>query len=371
MARLDSILFLYKSGRALRLAEGGPREFFYGFTEMAANGLDAQLAEEADFPLPAARGGLESLATRLLDPLAGLNGACLLRFSTRTALARLNEAAAVVATTNAQGLALGALKVLGRLTAPVLFLPMGVWPEGGNVLRSFLVKTWLRRLALAPIGRPEARRLAERLGSAGDVAYLPFGADARFWTPGDQPQAGEPYALAIGNDRHRDWQTLAQAWRPEFGLLKLVTRLPVPVSTGRIEVIEGDWNGRTLSDEAVRDLFRNARFVLLPLRETLQPSGQSACLQAMACGKAVILSAISGLWDERLLIDGETCLLVPPGAPEALAAAIEGLLADDETARRLGAAARRIVQDQFTVERMGTELAARLMVLAARARLHA
>lgn len=358
------VLFLFKSARRARLGAAGPREFFYGFTEMESRNLEAEIAEEKDFSSPSLSGFAEQLATYLLDPLASLNAATLSHFASKDALRRLNNASAIVATTNAQGLALGALKTLGLIVPPVLFLPMGVWPLRTGFLRRAWLARWLKPLSLAPISRSEATWLKRQLGTGADIGYLPFGTDTRFWTPSPSEVEGG-YAFSIGNDPNRDWANLAAAWHADLPPLKLVTRRTVPPSSGRIEVIEGDWNRRQISDQGIRQYFREALFVVLPIQETIQPSGQSACLQAMACGKAVILSRIAGLWDDELLKDGETCLLVPPGDPAALAAAARRLAEDRSLRQRLGSAARELVAQRFTIERMGEALAARLHLLMA------
>ncbi|MBF0166134.1 MAG: glycosyltransferase [Alphaproteobacteria bacterium] len=358
-----SVLFLFKSGRKARQAEGGPREFFYGFTQMADHGIHAEMLEEEDLPIPAwLCGPVERLSTRLLDSLAALNAQTLARFSSAIALDRLNHAGAIVATTNAQGLVLGALRKFGLLKTPVLFLPMGVWPFETSYWRQCRLKAWLESLALAPIGKPEAAWLKQRLPPSCDLAYLPFGIDTDFWSPEITPVT-EDFVLSIGNDPQRDWPTLAKAWQPGLPPLKIVTRRTVPPSSGQIELMRGDWNSRPLSDSQIRQLYRQARFVVLPIKRTIQPSGQSACLQAMACAKAVILTDSGGLWDDELLIDGQTCLLVPPDDPEALAHAALRLAEDPALAERLGQTALQIVRSRFSIERMGHELSKRIIAL--------
>jgi glycosyltransferase involved in cell wall biosynthesis len=73
------------------------------------------------------------------------------------------------------------------------------------------------------------------------------------------------------------------------------------------------------------------------------------CAEAMAHGRPVVASAAGGLLD--LVVHEETGLLVPPGDVGALRAALQRLLADGELRRRLGAAARRRVQAEFSWER--------------------
>lgn len=74
-------------------------------------------------------------------------------------------------------------------------------------------------------------------------------------------------------------------------------------------------------------------------------------LEAMACGKAVVSTAVSGALD--VVEDGTNGLLVPPRAPTALAGAISGLLADAGLRARLGAAARHTVVEAFSWSAVG------------------
>lgn len=73
--------------------------------------------------------------------------------------------------------------------------------------------------------------------------------------------------------------------------------------------------------------------------------------EAMASGLPVIASDMGGITE---VIDhpGETGVLVPPGDVRALSAAATRLLKDSETRGRMGRAARRRVEAEYTIERM-------------------
>ena len=80
--------------------------------------------------------------------------------------------------------------------------------------------------------------------------------------------------------------------------------------------------------------------------------------EGMAAGRAVIASAAGGPLE--MIADGRTGLLVPPGDPGALAAAMEKFLSDPELRREMGIAAREYAVESFDPLRAAATLAAGL-----------
>jgi phosphatidylinositol alpha-1,6-mannosyltransferase len=117
-------------------------------------------------------------------------------------------------------------------------------------------------------------------------------------------------------------------------------------------------------DEAIAPLLTMADLFVMPAREE-RPDVEGfglVFLEANACGTAVIGSTSGGIADA--VQDGETGLLVPPAAPEALATAAIRLLTDTPLRLRLGAAGRARVLRDFTWERMAVQLSASMSQLA-------
>jgi glycosyltransferase involved in cell wall biosynthesis len=73
-------------------------------------------------------------------------------------------------------------------------------------------------------------------------------------------------------------------------------------------------------------------------------------LEAMAQERPVVATAVGGT--PEVVVDGVTGLLVEPGDPRALAGALEMVLADSARAAAMGAAARRRVEERFSLEAM-------------------
>ena len=90
-------------------------------------------------------------------------------------------------------------------------------------------------------------------------------------------------------------------------------------------------------------------------------------LEAMACGMPVVATAVGGMQDT--VIDGVTGRLVPPHDPQALAAALSGLLADDDQRAAYGRAARARVESHYTWTSVTQRIADRYAEVVAAARL--
>ncbi|MCW8914482.1 MAG: glycosyltransferase family 4 protein [Magnetovibrio sp.] len=183
------------------------------------------------------------------------------------------------------------------------------------------------------------------------TSYYPFGVDAGFWHPAKTSiQTGG--ILSIGSDINRDFNTLMQSNVDDP--IRIITRLNIeaPTEKSNIEIVRGNLNQSPITDTSLRELYQNAELVVVPLQDVWQPTGCSVTLQAMACGKPVIVSDIKGLWDRDILKSGTNCLLVPPGNSNALGDAIHLLKRDEELRTRMGIEARKTVEKHFSISRM-------------------
>ena len=77
-------------------------------------------------------------------------------------------------------------------------------------------------------------------------------------------------------------------------------------------------------------------------------------VEASACGLAVVGGRSGGVPDA--VREGETGILVDPEDPQAVAAGINGLLADTALRQRLGAAGRRAVETYYNWDRVAADL---------------
>jgi glycosyltransferase involved in cell wall biosynthesis len=103
------------------------------------------------------------------------------------------------------------------------------------------------------------------------------------------------------------------------------------------------------SVENVVDYLRAADAFVLPSHFEGMPN---ALLEAMACGLPVVVTSVSGVVDIiRKDVNG---ILVEPKRPDRLAESLIRILDDSKSAFRLGSAARKTVQDRFSIDRVAS-----------------
>jgi alpha-maltose-1-phosphate synthase len=103
------------------------------------------------------------------------------------------------------------------------------------------------------------------------------------------------------------------------------------------------WIGEMVPVPEVVQLYSHAAVFVCP--SVYEPFGLIN-LEAMACETPVVASAVGGILE--VVEDGRTGLLVEPGRPDDLAAAIGRLLADPAQGRAMGRAGRARVEAQFS-----------------------
>src|SRR4051794_3949904 len=345
------IAFVHFPGRLPRLdaARSGnaPTEFLFGAVELERAGHTVR-HYEVDPARPVSR-----VLVRLVDANAGRGhlpphlGAATLA-QTRALLPALNDVDVVVATTTATAMALAVWRRLGRLRRPLVGIVAGLHNNPWRATRRRSTLLLLRQMHTVLYGKGELAELV-RLGLEDRVHVVPFGVDTDLWTPG----AGEigDEVLAIGNDGHRDWETLLAAAPSVPAPIRILTRREPPASLPpNVSWEPADWYTQVLSDEEVRALYRRAAVVAVPTRDVPQPSGQSVTLQAMACGRPVVLSRTRGLWAPETLREGDNIVLATPGDPADLARSLRLLLDDRRRADAIGAAARASVLDDASTD---------------------
>jgi glycosyltransferase involved in cell wall biosynthesis len=229
-----------------------------------------------------------------------------------------------------------------------------LWPHrpAGSPLKAavrsrvlpFAIRRGIDRMWVPP-SRQRAL-LVERWGVSPD-RFVPveWPVDTEFWRPSSK--GADDLICSVGREM-RDYHTLLEAidglnvpchiaagtlaQGSDFG-----TEDPRARNVAAGVLPEGVTVGAKKSLE-LRDLYERAAIVVVPVLPTNSDNGVTTVLEAMAMSKPVVATATEGRAD--VLVDGETCLLVPPEDPRALREAIKRLLHDPAVRDRLGRTGR-------------------------------
>jgi glycosyltransferase involved in cell wall biosynthesis len=185
---------------------------------------------------------------------------------------------------------------------------------------------------------------------ADKLRLIAFHADQRFFHPLREVPVDENQICSAGLE-WRDYPTLIDAVQDIPNLkVKLAAASPWSKHTNETE-------GRTLPDNveacrydyaALRTLYAQSSFVVVPLYENDFQAGITTILEAMAMGKAVIASSTTGQTDA--IEDGVNGLMVPPGDVARLRHAIDRLRTNADLRDTLAANARKWLEQHASLD---------------------
>ena len=108
--------------------------------------------------------------------------------------------------------------------------------------------------------------------------------------------------LFVGNDGNRDSELFLKIVNNLKDInFTAITNIENLLNAKRpnLNVVKGSFGSSNLSDTELKQYYLSSKLVILPLRESSQPSGQSVTLQSLSCGTQVIISDTEGFWDRN------------------------------------------------------------------------
>jgi glycosyltransferase involved in cell wall biosynthesis len=193
------------------------------------------------------------------------------------------------------------------------------------------------------------------------VAVLGNAVDAALFSPnGTKANTSPPYILTAGRLAPRkgleDLIQCAQLVRLQIPSVRFLVAGSGPLEGAlRNEIARRDMKanvillGHIADHRQMVELYRGAAAYLHPAHYEGLPT---VLLEAMACGRPVVATAVSGALD--VIQDGGNGLLAPPHCPQQLASAVLRLLQDPRQGELLGAAALDTIQQRYSWEIVGS-----------------
>lgn len=182
-----------------------------------------------------------------------------------------------------------------------------------------------------------------------------FGVDTDYWKNTLKFNPKIKFDICcIGSDTYRDYEIIKTI---DANIkIKLITKLDIKNLPKNVIYEKSSYGSLKLSDDDIKNVYLSSKIVLVPLHNTIQPSGQSVTMQAMSLGRAVILAKIDGLWDRSFFKENENILFYRPGDLEDLKIKINSLLNDKSLRKKIEKNARITAIKYFHLKRMKKSL---------------
>jgi glycosyltransferase involved in cell wall biosynthesis len=220
------------------------------------------------------------------------------------------------------------------------------WPRFSWAKRRLYL--WLLRQAdIVTTLSPDNLKVARQVLPGSRTELVMFGIKSDALRPVRESVCHRPARVAaLGNDMHRDWKTLIQAFGgiPAFELRIASTKVTQESNRGACNIRVESASTR----EQVERLYEWADMVVVPLKPNLHASGLSVVLEATLSGRPLIATDTGGL---RAYFSDQEVHYVPVGDPMAMRRAARELSQDDKRRFTFATLAqRRIVEAGLTSE---------------------
>ncbi len=183
-------------------------------------------------------------------------------------------------------------------------------------------------------------------------SYIPFGIDVDFWKTSSKPLfEKKKEILFVGNDSSRDFELVKEIANqlPEYKFIFVTSEIEREDISDNVTLYSGTWGNPVLTDIELKSIYEQSKLTIVPMKETLQPSGQSVALQSMIVGTPVIISKISGLWDHEKLINNENIYLMDTNKAEDWVNKIKHLYKKENELSSISEKSIETVTDSFSI----------------------
>lgn len=188
---------------------------------------------------------------------------------------------------------------------------------------------------------------------------LPFAVDLDLWKFNNSSK-GKGNILFVGNDGFRDFE-LAENLSHSFKDLNFVYVSefikPESINNNNSKILKGSWGNPGISDTELRDEYYKAKLTIIPLKESLQPSGQSVALQSLACGTPVLITKTEGFWDKKNFEDKKNIFFAENNKIDSWTRLIDSIINEsDQELSRVVMESRNLIEEKYSLTKFNKEI---------------
>ncbi|MDA9645432.1 glycosyltransferase [Candidatus Actinomarina] len=218
-----------------------------------------------------------------------------------------------------------------------------------DLLISLLV-TYIDKLYF--LGIEEYSIASRKIKNQEKLMFMPFHIDYSFWNSQLINLENNKDILFIGNDGNRDFSLLINIAKimPHRNFIFITSNnLMDNLKMDNVKIVKGSWGSGPLNDLDLKNLYVKSRMVILPLKNSTQPSGQSVTLQSMSVGVPVLISKNKGFWDNKNFINNENIFFEETTNVESWANKIDSLYENTKLLNTVSKNACELVRKKYNV----------------------
>ena len=358
--KTKNITYIFGSGRKEKLLsnEEFPKEFFYSYFDIADKVLELDFIEFNDKN----NNKMYIFVDKVLRKISKLS------FFTNSITSRSNfkqirKSDIIVATNDRIGLSILPMLLLVKIfkKIDVYVFVMGLFSNQSNkkyiqfMQRSILILFSRLTTQFIFLGNPEKEKAELSFPNyKNKFSFIPFSIDTDFWSGNkDIDFDNKTGILFVGNDSFRDYRFVTQlaSEMQEYEFTFITSQINKDqVISNNVKLVNGKWNKSLLTDTELKNIYESSRLTILPLKETIQPSGQSVALQSMNVGTPVLITKTSGFWDKKSYENYKNIVFIANNDINTWREAIESTYNNTKCLEKLSAFGMTTIKNNYTLK---------------------
>jgi len=315
---MQKITYIYQAGRTARMSdmENSAKEFFYGYFHMKKAYPDTNHLEfDSKNNI-----SITKLFNNFIRKLSGLPFFSDLIINSKNKKV-LKNSKKIIATNQRVGFSILSFLIFNhkKKIKSYVFI-MGLFNNNPKnrikkFFRIFFIKVFMATFNhMIFLSSGEFKFVSEKYPKYKEkMHFLPFSIDQEFWVSNNRPYKKKNNILFIGNDGKRDYKfAIDLAKELSFLNFDFITKKITnsEIKSDNVNLLSGKWDDMNISDSDIRDYYQEADLSIIPIFNSLQPSGQSVALQSMSMGIPVLITKTDGFWEPELYKNNENIIFV-------------------------------------------------------------
>ena len=315
---MQKITYIYQAGRTARMSdmENSAKEFFYGYFHMKKAYPDTNHLEfDSKNNI-----SITKLFNNFIRKLSGLPFFSDLIINSKNKKV-LKNSKKIIATNQRVGFSILSFLIFNhkKKIKSYVFI-MGLFNNNPKnrikkFFRIFFIKVFMATFNhMIFLSSGEFKFVSEKYPKYKEkMHFLPFSVDQEFWVSNNRPYKKKNNILFIGNDGKRDYKfAIDLAKELSFLNFDFITKKITnsEIKSDNVNLLSGKWDDMNISDSDIRDFYQEADLSIIPIFNSLQPSGQSVALQSMSMGIPVLITKTDGFWEPELYKNNENIIFV-------------------------------------------------------------